>query len=152
MNKYKIEFFTGLFFVIGVCCFLILVFRISNVLTLYDVSHKYKLKAIFKNIGNLKIKSKVSIYGVKIGYVANIILIKNDGNEYDVEVEMFISALIDAIPIDSTANIFMTNLLGEHYIQIELGNEDIFLKNNDIITLTTPALVLEDLISKFAFK
>lgn len=152
MSKYKVEFFTGIFFIIGLTCLFILIFKISTTWAVYDIGNKYRLKAIFKNVGNLKFKSKVTIYGVKVGYVSNIRLFKNDAGEYDVEVEMLISSFIDSIPIDSIVNIFMTSLLGEHYVQIELGNEDVFLKHDDVMVLTTPALIIEDLISKFAFK
>mgnify|MGYP007099538075 FL=1 len=59
--------------------------------------------------------------------------------------------MINEIPSDSSINILMSSLLGDSYVQIELGNEDTYLKDGDIVTLTTQALIIEDLISKFTF-
>ncbi len=64
---------------------------------------------------------------------------------------MLINSNIREIPSDSSINILMSSLLGDSYIQIELGNEDTFLKDGDTVTLTTQALIIEDLISKFTF-
>jgi len=108
------------------------------------------VNAIFKNIGSLKKKSRVTICGVKIGFVNNIQLKKNTNNEYYSNVEIFINANINQIPIDSSINILMSNLLGDSYVQIEIGNDDFYLKDGDIVTFTTQALIIEELISKLA--
>lgn len=148
--KYKSEFFVGLFFLLGIISFFFLVFKISNLGYFYNSGNEYKLKAIFKNIGNLKKRARVTVGGVKIGDVVNISLKRNDNLEYYPEVEIKINSDIK-IPEDSTASILMNSLLGDSYIQIELGNEDKFLSDGDSIILTTQALIIEDLISKFAF-
>jgi phospholipid/cholesterol/gamma-HCH transport system substrate-binding protein len=50
---------------------------------------------------------------------------------------------------DSSAQILTTGLLGEQYVGIQSGADDTMLKNNDTITLTSSAMVLEQLIEKF---
>lgn len=151
MIKYKLELFVGLFIIFSVLCFFIVMLKFSEMNNVTGVNKKYKLKAIFRNVGHLKVKAKVTIYGVKVGYVDQIKLVKNSLHEYHVEVDILIDLNVDCIPKDSTASIFMTNLLGDNYIQIELGNDNSFLHDGDVIFLTNQALIIEDLISKFAF-
>lgn len=151
MIKHKIEFLVGIFIMLGIGSFLMILLQISDVQSMYKTTKEYKINAAFKNIGNLKKKAKVTIGGVKIGSVSRIELKKNSEQEYYPEVEISINNTINEIPIDSSINILMSSLLGDSYIQIELGNENFFLKDGDIVTLTTQALILEDLISKFTF-
>ncbi len=151
INK-NIEFFVGLFFIIGVSSFFIILLKTSNITNIYSNNNTYKIKAIFKNIGNLKENAKVTIGGVKIGIVSKIELKENEQNKYYPEIEMLIKSNITKISTDSSASILMSNLLGDSYIQLELGNEDQFIKNGEYIILTNQALILEELISKFALE
>lgn len=151
MIKHKIEFLVGSFIMLGIASLLMIILQISDVQSIYKTTKEYKINATFKNVGNLKKKAKVTIGGVKIGNVSKIELKKNSEQEYYPEVEMSINNTINEIPIDSSINILMSSLLGDSYIQIELGNENFFLKDGDTVTLTTQALILEDLISKFTF-
>ncbi|HFL8824244.1 MAG TPA: outer membrane lipid asymmetry maintenance protein MlaD [Candidatus Azoamicus sp. OHIO1] len=150
MIKYKIEFFVGVFISLGILSILILILQISGIKTIYNKEETYKITASFKNIGNLREKAKVTIGGVKIGTV-NKIELNYNSSEYIPQVEMFINCKVKNIPIDSIASIIMSSLLGDSYIQIEPGNEDLFLNNGDAIKLTTQALIIEELLSKFAF-
>lgn len=149
--KNRLEILVGLFFLFSFFCFFILTFKITDVNKVLNINNYYNINVIFRNIGALKINAKVTIYGVKVGFVNSIALLKNEHNDYYVEVGVLIDKKFDHIPIDSSASIFMTNLLGENYIQIELGNEDCFLKNGDVILLTNQALILEELLTKFVF-
>ncbi len=151
MVKYKLELLVGLFIIFSLCSLFIIMFKFTNMIGAGSVGKTYKVKAIFRNIGSLKIKAKVSIYGVKVGYVDKIKLVRNSLNEYYAELDMLIDVNITCIPKDSTASIFMVNLLGDNYVQIDLGNDDDFLKAGDTIFLTNQALIIEDLIAKFAF-
>ncbi len=150
MSKYKIEFFVGLFVLLSILSMLILAIKISDI-TVFKKEKTYTIKAIFKNIGTLKKQARVTIGGVKIGNVGKIELKKINENEYYPHVELLINYKFNDIPIDSSANILMSSLLGDSYIQIEVGNENSFLKNGDTITLTTQALIIEELVSKLAF-
>lgn len=148
--KYKVEFFVGLFILVGILSFLFIVIKVTDVTGIYNKESYYKIYAVFKNIGNLKKKSKVTICGVKVGFVSNIELKKNSLSEYYSEVEILINSKFSEIPSDSCINILMSNLLGDSYIQIELGNDNDFLINGSIVTFTTQALIIEELIAKFA--
>lgn len=152
MIKKNLEFFVGLFFLLGLISLFVLIFKLTDVKNMYHKNKTYKIKAVFKNIGNLKENAKVTIGGVKIGIVNKIELKENNLHEYYPEIEMYINSNISRIPIDSSANILMSNLLGDSYIQLELGNDDTFIKNGDYIILTTQALIIEELISKFTFE
>lgn len=151
MSKYKIEFFVGIFMILAIVSILFLTIQISDIKGIYNKEKTYIIKAIFKNVGTLKKKARVTIGGVKIGTVGKIELKKDNSNEYYPQVELLINCNFKNIPTDSSINILMSSLLGDSYIQIEPGNEDTFLKDNDIVTLTTQALIIEDVVSKLAF-
>jgi hypothetical protein len=54
-----------------------------------------------------------------------------------------------AYSVDANAAILTSGLLGEQYIGLTQGGEEEKLKNGDTLSLTTSALVLENLIGKF---
>lgn len=144
-----IEFWVGVFVIFGILALLMLCLQVSG-LSKITTEKGYELKAVFKNIGGLKVRSKVTINGVKIGTVEKINLIQDEFNEYQALVEMKINYAYSNLPRDSSAKILTSGLLGDNYIGIEPGLEDLFLKPGDVIELTQQAVLLEDLISKFA--
>lgn len=149
MKTKIIEFWVGLFVLLGILSLLVLALQVSGLTNLYH-EKGYVLKAVFKNIGSLKVRAKVTINGVKIGTVEKISLIHNEFNEYQALIEMNINREYRNLPRDSSAKILTAGLLGDNYISIEPGMEDTFLKPGDVIELTQQAVLLEDLISKFA--
>ena len=64
-------------------------------------------------------------------------------------VEIEIEQSVDYLPYDSSAMILTSGLLGEKYIGISLGVDEMVLTEGDIIEDTQSAMVLEDLIGKF---
>ena len=86
--------------------------------------------------------------GVPIGKVESIEI---DPKMLNAKVTLQINSSMDQISDDSYASILTAGLLGEQYIGIEPGANDIYLQDGDELTLTQSALVLEDLISKFLF-
>ncbi len=149
MKTKIIEFWVGLFVILGICSLLMLALQVSGLTSIYQ-EKGYSLKALFKNIGGLKVKSKVTINGVKIGTVVKINLVHDEFNEYQALVEMNINKAYNNLPKDSSAKILTAGLLGDNYVGIEPGMEDTFFKPGDVIELTQQAILLEDLISKFA--
>lgn len=149
MKTKIMEFWVGLFVLLGISSLLMLALQVSGLTDLYH-EKGYIVKAVFKNIGGLKVKSKVTINGVKVGTVSHISLIKDEFNEYHALVEMDINKNYHNLPKDSSAKILTAGLLGDNYIGLEPGMEDVALKPGDIIELTQQAVLLEDLISKFA--
>ncbi|MEK7223215.1 MAG: outer membrane lipid asymmetry maintenance protein MlaD, partial [Pseudomonadota bacterium] len=55
------------------------------------------------------------------------------------------------IPKDSSASILTSGLLGDQYIGIEPGGDDVVLKNGDSFLRTQSALVLEKLVGQVIF-
>jgi phospholipid/cholesterol/gamma-HCH transport system substrate-binding protein len=54
-------------------------------------------------------------------------------------------------PLDSSAKILTSGLLGEQYIGLEAGGDETNLPDNGMIQYTQSAIVLESLISQFLF-
>ena len=145
MRTRKLELTVGLFILAGLLALLILALRISG-LTLNSSGDSYTLYAHFDNVSGLTSRSKVTMAGVTIGQVKRISF---DKDRYTGLVEMAIHSDVDTLPTDSTASIVTAGLLGEKYIGISVGGEDLVLAHGDEIHDTQSALVLEELIGRF---
>lgn len=137
----------GLFVFIGIGALFFLAMQVSNLSSL-DNSKGYLLTAKFENVGGLKVRSPVTVSGVRIGRVSDI---RFDKNRYQAVVAMKINPYYDTLPTDTSASIYTAGLLGEQYIGLEPGGEDDFLKDGDELELTQSALVLEEIIGQFLF-
>ena len=145
--KRTVEIAVGAFVAAGIAAIGMLAFKVGNLATA-EVSHPYQVKASFENIGGLKVKSPVTMAGVRIGRVAHIGF---DSDRYMAVVTLDIDGSYDRIPADSNVSILTAGLLGEQYIGVEPGGAEEYLKAGDSIQLTQSALVLEKLISQFLF-
>ena len=101
------------------------------------------LYATFDQVADLKPRAPVDISGVKVGQVVAVALDDN----YRARVELDVDPKLQ-LPIDSSAAIVTSGLLGDRYIQIELGAEEAYLANGEEIAYTESAIVLERLIGK----
>lgn len=135
----------GLFVAIGIAALFYMALQISN-LGSYSNGDSFTVSARFQNSGGLKVKSPVSIAGVKVGRVSSISL---DKESHEAIVQMQIDAQYNTIPDDSTASIYTAGLLGEQYISLDPGASDDYLKNKSSIDITSSAIVLEEMIGKF---
>lgn len=138
----------GLFVAAGIAGLFFLALQVSN-LSSFSAKESYTISANFENSGGLKVKSPVSLAGVKIGQVSAIDI---DPKTYQSVVTMSIDSRYNNLPDDTTASIFTAGLLGEQYVSLEPGGSDDFLKNNGKIDLTQPAIILEKAIGQFLFK
>lgn len=141
------EILVGLFVAAGLAALFMLAMKVSNLGDFTD-EKGYQVTANFQNIGGLKPRSPVSMAGVRVGRVADI---KLDPETYDAVVTLNIYSQYDNIPLDSSASIFTAGLLGEQYIGLEAGADDFYLADGDEITLTQPAVVLEQIIGQFLY-
>jgi phospholipid/cholesterol/gamma-HCH transport system substrate-binding protein len=149
MQQSKVlETWVGLFVVLGMASLFFLAMKVSNLADLQVRDDSYRLVARFQNVGSLRVRSPVSMAGVRVGRVSAI---RFDNQNYEAVVEMRIDPDYDKIPTDTTANILTAGLLGEQYVGLSAGGSDEFLKNNDEIELSQSALVLEEVISRFLF-
>lgn len=145
MRTRTLELTVGLFILAGLLALLILALRVSG-LTLSTSGDTYTVYAHFDNVSGLTARSKVTMAGVTIGQVKRITF---DKNRYTGLVEMAINSDVDTLPADSTASIVTAGLLGEKYIGISVGGDDLVLGDGDEIVDTQSALVLEELIGRF---
>jgi len=147
INRKSLELWVGLFVAAGILALAMLAFKVGN-LTTADVVDGYQVKANFDNVGGLKVKAAVTVAGVRVGRVTGIAF---DSNKYQAIVTMDIDGQYKNIPVDSTANILTSGLLGDQYIGVEPGGEGTYLKDGDTILRTQSALVLEKLVGQVIF-
>ncbi len=145
MRMRTIEVSVGAFMLAGILALLVMAVKVSG-LSIDGAGKTYELYAYFDNTGALKPRARISMAGVTVGKVKEITL---DKDTFMAKVVMDIDQRIDNIPIDSTASIVTSGLLGEQYISISAGGDDASLVNGERFEDTQSALVLEDLIGKF---
>jgi phospholipid/cholesterol/gamma-HCH transport system substrate-binding protein len=150
MKLNRFEIWVGFFVVLGIASLLMLALQVSGLSNFYNTESGYEVKASFANIGGLKVRSKVTISGVTVGRVVSIALDQNQYGEYNALVTLSINDHFNKIPEDSSAKILTAGLLGDNYIGIVPGQAEEYLKNGSTLELTSQAMLLEDLISKFA--
>ncbi len=137
----------GLFVASGIVAFLFLSMQVSNLSTFVE-PEGYVIVARFENSGGLKVKSPVTVAGVRIGRVSAIGF---DDQQYQAVVTMRIEKQYSRLPDDTTASIFTAGLLGEQYVSLEPGGSEDFLQDGDEIDISQSALVLEEIIGKYLF-
>jgi len=147
MQSKSTEITVGMFVAAGIAALFILAMKVSNLAEFNDEAG-YQVTAEFENVGGLKVRSPVTMAGVRVGRVANIVL---NSESYNAKVTINVYGDFDTIPTDTAASIYTAGLLGEQYIGLEAGAEEEFLQNGDVIDLTQPALVLEQVIGQFLF-
>ncbi len=137
----------GLFIASGIVALFFMALQISN-LSGFSEEKTYTISAHFENLGGLKVKSPVSIAGVRIGRVTNIFV---DKESYEAVVEMDIKTQY-RLPDDTSASIFTAGLLGEQYIGLDPGGSEDMIEPDGVIDITQSAIVLEEMIGQFLFK
>lgn len=147
MNRKTLELWVGLFVAAGIVALAMLAFKVGNLATA-DVLDGYALTARFNNIGGLKVKSPVTMAGVRVGRVSAIVF---DQDKYQAVVKMDIDGRYKTIPADTIATILTSGLLGEQYVALAAGGDTANLKDGDTLKITQSALVLENLIGQFLY-
>tara|TARA_B110000503_G_C7036082_1_gene366167 strand:- start:483 stop:1025 length:543 start_codon:yes stop_codon:yes gene_type:complete len=146
MERTTIDLWVGIFVALGVAALLGLAMKVGN-LTTSNIGDTYTVKAAFENIGGLKPRAPVKSAGVVVGRVGDI---RFDGATF----EAIVSLQIDKdykFPADTFANIYTAGLLGEQYIGLEAGGDEVNLAEGDKIIQTQDAVVLEKMISQFLY-
>lgn len=143
-----IEILVGAFMAVGFVALFFLAMKVSN-LGAAGGGDGYRLTARFENVGSLKVRSPVTMAGVRVGRVEDI---RFDNATYEAVVTLHIEQAFDTVPDDTFANVFTAGLLGEQYIGLSPGGSDIYLADGDTFLHTQSALVLEQMIGQFLFK
>lgn len=146
MERSTLDLWVGIFVTAGVAALVMLAMKVGNLGT-YSPSETYQVHAYFSNIGGLKPKASVKSSGVLVGRVKTITL---DQERYEAKVILEIDKRYE-FPSDTFAKILTAGLLGEQYIGLMPGGDDLMLEDGDEMMFTQSAMVLEDLISKFLY-
>ena len=145
MKKINLEFSIGLvILIISIIC----VFYYSYKLNLFSKTETLQINSSFFDIGNTSIGNDVKINGVKVGEISKI---KLDQEIYMAIITSSVEKSLK-IPDDSVFKISNNGFIGSSYIEIQLGNSDEVLKNNDFSVNNIDALSLEEVINNFIFK
>ena len=145
MERKTMDFWVGLFILLGFAALLMLALRVS--IGSDHVENTYAVEARFENIGGLKAKAPVKSAGVLIGRVTHIHF---DNEKFQAVATLTLDKRY-SFPKDSSASILTSGLLGEVYVVLDAGAEDKQLVAGDVIKLTQSAVVLERLIGQFMF-
>lgn len=143
MRRALIDLWVGLFVAIGIVAISFLAFQSAN-LTNQGQEESYTLYAEFDNVGNLAIRAPVKSSGVVIGRVIDIQL---DAKKYLAKVTFSVNNRY-RFSRDVSAEILTAGLLGEQYINLTQGVEPSYIEPGEQVTLTSSAIVLEQLIDK----
>lgn len=146
MKRSIIDFWVGLFAVLGAAAILFLALQVSSHGNLSPKA-TYTVTANFDNIGGLRVQAPVKSAGVLVGRVSKIQL---DGKTYQAVVSVEIDKQY-SFSSDSSMDILTSGLLGEQYIGIRTGAEEKTIAQTGKVTQTSSALVLEELINKMVF-
>ncbi len=147
MKQAKVDLWVGVLMLLAVLALIFLALKVSGLAFDRQLfgSGSYQVTASFSDIGDLKIRAPVRVAGVQVGQVSAVVLDKN----YNAEVTLSLDQKIDDLPLDTSASIQQTSLLGDNYVSLSPGYSDKMLVNNSVITTTYAATSLESLISTF---
>lgn len=146
MKKNSLDYWVGLFVVLGFAALLFLALKAGN-MSSFSFQETYTVTAQFDNIGGLKPRAPIKSAGVVVGRVASIRL---DDKNYMATVELNLDKRYQ-FPKDTSAKILTSGLLGEQYIGLEAGGDTAMLAQGGKITMTQSAVVLENLIGQFLY-
>jgi len=140
----KVEISVGLFVFLGLLSIGWLALKIGQVGGLGESG--YTLSADFDDVGGVRKGSDIMMAGVIIGRVDSVALTNNDH-------ATMVLRIHDGVKIaeDSFASVRTKGIIGDRYIRITQGSEDIFLEAGNEIEETESAINIEDLISKYIF-
>lgn len=145
MDKRKIEFYVGLFIIIGLMCTGYLFAVLGEISFVKD--KRYPLYGYFNSVSGLKPGARIEMAGVEIGEVVSVSI---DKERLQAKVTFSIDDHID-LTDDSIASIKTSGIIGQKFIDISIGGSDTFLEAGDEIEFTESALDIEGLIRKMIF-
>lgn len=146
MQKKSIDFWVGVFVLLGAASLLFLALKAGN-MSSFSFEKSYDVSTKFDNIGGLKPNAAVKSAGVLVGRVGAISF---DDKTFQATVVLKMDQRYH-FPKDTSAKILTAGLLGEQYIGLEAGGDVNNLVAGDKIKMTQSAVVLENLISQFLF-
>ena len=146
MQRATLDLWVGLFVMAGLGALVVLALKVGN-LGSFGAAETYIVYAEFDNIGGLKGRAPVKSAGVVVGRVTAITF---DTQTYKARVTLSIEKRYP-FSKDTTASVLTAGLLGEQYVGLETGADTVSLKDQEKITITQSAVVLEKLIGQFLY-
>ena len=145
--NYKVELASGMFLALGIAALIWLATEATNYGQ--DIGDEaYFISARFTNVADLRNRAPVKIGGVSVGIVDTIAL---DPVTFEAIVTMRINQRFNEIPLDTSASILTSGMLGDRYVGLEPGGAFEYLADGDELFVTQSAIVLEQMVSKFLF-
>jgi phospholipid/cholesterol/gamma-HCH transport system substrate-binding protein len=145
-NTRSLEIGTGLFVLLGFAALAFLTTQLpGSKLAVVGQASGYAVTARFDNVGDLQPGAPVSMGGVKIGRVSNVVF---DSTDYKAVVSMVIDSQYSRIPDDTWAGVETAGLLGAKYVGLDPGGSETYLAAGSQIENTQSAMVLEKLINR----
>lgn len=117
MTSRMTEIWVGIFVAIGMAALFMLAMKVSNLST-YNSGAGFDVTARFDDASGLKVRSPVTMAGVRIGRVKDI---EFDDQTFEAIVTMRLGQRHSNLPVDSSASIYTAGLLGEKYVGLEPG-------------------------------
>lgn len=139
-RHFSVEFWVGVFALIGVGSFAYLALNIANI-RLSD-SGSYEIIARFDSVSGLEKGAPVELAGVQIGEVSDIRL-KDLRAEVSLRLNSGTQLRDDDMPAIRTKGI-----IGDRYIKIKPGGSSEMIKSGGIIEDTDSAMEFEEVIGK----
>jgi phospholipid/cholesterol/gamma-HCH transport system substrate-binding protein len=147
MQRTLLDLWVGIFVAAGIAALVVLALKVGNASTTFNVGETYLVSGAFDNIGGLKEQAPVKSAGVVVGRVDRISF---DNSRYRAQVVMKIDRRYQ-FPMDTSASILTSGLLGEQYVGLEAGGDTENVKDGGSLKLTQSAVVLEKLIGQFLY-
>ncbi len=145
MTHKNMELYVGIFVLIGGACIAYLILVVGDA-KLFG-GDRYALHGYFFSVSGLKPGARVEMAGVEIGSVGEISL---DKNRLVARVVLNIDNGVE-VSEGSIASVKTSGIIGEKYINISPGGDDILLEQGDEILNTESTLDIESLVRKFIF-
>ena len=137
---FTVEFWVGVFSLLGVGCFAYLAINIAGMHMLRR--GYYHVTASFTNVSGLKVGAPVEIAGVQVGEVSNVVLNKSDAV---VTLEIREGVVLRE---DDIAQIRTKGIIGDRYVKISPGGADAVVSNRGQLTDTESAVEFEEVLGK----
>jgi len=139
MQRNVLETVMGAVVLLAAAAFLFIVYSASGV---KETSNGYHLVMRLDQGGSIAPGTDVRAAGVKVG---SVVKQEFDAENFQAVITLDISGNVK-LPTDSSANVDQDGLLGNPYVNLQLGADDTMLKDGDTFRHATGALSLNKLI------
>jgi phospholipid/cholesterol/gamma-HCH transport system substrate-binding protein len=139
MQRNVLETVMGAVVLLAAAAFLFIIYSASGV---KEASGGYHLKMRLDQGGSITPGTDVRAAGVKVGTVVNQ---EFDEKAFQAVITLDIESRVQ-LPTDSSANVDQDGLLGNSYVNLQLGSDDTVMKDGDTFKYSTGALSLGKII------